>query len=144
MLYCVCVRAVFFFHSTKRAGAVNDGRWHHVCFTWESTVGSYNIYVDGSQKTAGSGFKRGHVIRGGGALILGQEQDSVGGIFQASQSFVGMMSQVNLWNRVLTAQEISHMSKSCRSEGGNVLKWSDVKHGIRGAVQVIEPSPCSP
>ena len=141
--YCVCVRAFFFFHS-KRAGAVNDGRWHHVCFTWESTAGSYNIYVDGSQKTAGSGLKKGHVIRGGGALILGQEQDSVGGGFDASQSFVGMMSQVNLWNRVLTAQEISHMSQSCRSEEGNVLKWSDFKHGIRGAVQIIEPSPCSP
>ena len=138
------MQSYFLYFISPSAGAVNDGRWHHVCFTWENTAGSWNIYVDGSQKATGIGIKIGHVIRGGGALMLGQEQDSFQGGFDASQSFVGMMSQVNLWNRVLSAQEISHMSKSCRSEEGNVLKWSDIKHGIHGAVQVIEPSPCSP
>ena len=100
--------------------------------------------MDGSQKAAGTGLKKGHVIRSGGTLVLGQEQDSLIGGFDASRSFVGMMSHVNLWNRVLSAQEISEMAQLCRSGEGNVLKWSDFKPGIRGAVQVIEPSPCSP
>ena len=101
--------------------------------------------MDSSQKAAGTGLKTGHVIRAGGALLLGQEQDSLMGDLDAAQSFFGMMSQVNLWNRVMIAQEISEMSlESCRSGEGDVLKWSDFKPGIRGAVQVIEPSPCSP
>ena len=84
------------------------------------------------------------MIRGGGVLMLGQEQDSVGGHLQRKQSFVGMMSQVNLWSRVLSGREIVKMSHSCRMGEGNVLKWSNFKYGIHGRVKVIEPSPCGP
>ena len=84
------------------------------------------------------------MIRAGGTLVLGQDQDSLGGSFDASQSFVGLMSDVNVWDHVLTARKISRLSKSCPSGDGNVLKWSDFKSGARGAVAVIQPSSCEP
>ena len=40
-------------------------------------------------------------MRGAGSLVSGQEQDSEGGGFSEPQSFVGEMTGVNIWNRVM-------------------------------------------
>ena len=82
----------------------------------------------------------GLVIRGGGVLILGQDQDSVGGGFQTSDSFIGEMTGVNIWDHVITDQEITRMSKSCLTGVGNVFQWSDFKAHLEGSVQIIKPS----
>jgi len=80
------------------------------------------------------------VIRGAGSLVLGQEQGSVGGRFSASQSFVGEMTGVNIWNRVIDHLEIASMSKSCRSGEGNDYRWSDFKPHIIGGVHLVSLS----
>ena len=80
------------------------------------------------------------MIRGAGSLILGQEQDHVGSGFYARQSFVGGMTGVNIWDRVLDHQEIVRMSKSCLAGEGNVYKWSDFKPHIMGGVQLVSRS----
>ena len=85
-------------------------------------------------------FPLGHVIPGAGSLVLGQEQDSEGGGFDKSQSFVGEMTGVNIWNRVIDHHEIASLSKSCRSGEGNVYKWSDFKPHIIGGVHLISLS----
>lgn len=82
----------------------------------------------------------GYVIRGAGSLVLGQDQDSVAGGFSASQSFVGEMTGVNVWNRVMDHHEITSLSKSCRSGEGNVYKWSDFKPHIIGGVHLVSLS----
>lgn len=82
----------------------------------------------------------GHVIRGGGALVLGQEQDSVGGSFQSFQSFIGEMTGVNIWNHVILDQEIARMSQSCLTGVGNVFQWHDFKAHVKGSVKIIKPS----
>ena len=80
------------------------------------------------------------VIRGGGVLILGQDQDSVGGGFQTSDSFIGEMTDVNIWDYVITDQEITRMSRSCLTGVGNVYQWRDFKAHLKGSVQIIKPS----
>ncbi|KAL9979429.1 hypothetical protein ACROYT_G017100 [Oculina patagonica] len=117
-----------------------DGRWHHICATWENTAGSWKLYKDGVVADLGQGLKKGHVIRGAGSLVLGQEQDSVAGGFSASQSFVGEMTGVNIWNRVIDHLGIASMSKSCLAGEGNVYKWSDFKSHTIGGVYLISPS----
>ena len=75
--------------------------------------------------------------------MLGQEQDSVGGDFDSSQSFQGMLSNVNLWNQVLTDSQIEHMSKSCLSDEASdrkVYKWLDFVR--EGEATLVKPSPC--
>ena len=79
----------------------------------------------------------GYVISGGGSLVLGQDQDSVGGGFESRQSFIGEMTGVNIWSCVLGDQEIAALSKSCLTGEGNVFKWSDFKNHTRGGVQLI-------
>ena len=88
-------------------------------------------------------FQRGHTITKGGTLVLGQDQDSVGGGFEASESFQGMLSYVNVWDRVLCTSQIKEMSQSClpdeRNEG-NVYKWIDFLR--QGGPKLVKPSPC--
>ena len=76
-------------------------------------------------------------------MVLGQDQDSVGGGFEASESFQGMLSYVNVWDRVLGTSKIKEMSQSCLpDEGneGNVYKWADFLR--QGGADLVEPSPC--
>ena len=80
------------------------------------------------------------MIRGGGALVLGQEQDSEGGSFNANQSFMGEMTGVNIWDHAIKDQEIMRMSKSCLTGEGNVFQWRDFKAHVKGSVKIIDPS----
>ncbi|KXJ15390.1 Neuronal pentraxin-2 [Exaiptasia diaphana] len=118
---------------------VTDGHWHHICATWDNSAGQAVLYIDGVRRAQGS-LEKGNVTKSGGSLIIGQEQDKVGGGFDISQSFVGELTEINIWNRVLGPKEISAMSKNREiAASGNVLTWSDVISGTKhGQVQIID------
>ncbi|XP_066019962.1 neuronal pentraxin-1-like isoform X2 [Pocillopora verrucosa] len=120
--------------------SANDGKWHHICLTWEKTTGSWKLFQDGSVAARGKSLQTGHMIRANGSLVLGQEQDSKGGKFEAHQSFIGEMTGVNIWDHVIKDQEIARMSKSCLTGVGNVFQWREFKAHIKGSVKIIEPS----
>ncbi|KAL9959490.1 hypothetical protein ACROYT_G032817 [Oculina patagonica] len=124
--------------------AVNDNQWYHICVTWENVAGSWNFYIDGDNSENGKDMEAGHVIGNNGIFILGQDQDNYGGSFQQHQSFIGQMYGVNMWNRVLTADEISHMSGNCSYGVGNYLRWSDFVTGLHGNVYKTSPASCLP
>lgn len=125
--------------------SANDDQWHHICVTWENTAGSWNFYIDGELKESGDGFKTNLEIESGGILILGQDQDELGGGFDQDQSFFGEMFGVNLWSSVLTEEEIKSMSEGCFYPlEGDYLKWSDLKSAqVHGDVRIESPSKCS-
>lgn len=61
-----------------------------------------------------------------GIFILGQEQDEVGRNFSSGESFYGSISQLNVWNTVLSEVEIAEMSRyRCVQTIGNELAWPD-------------------
>ena len=62
--------------------------------TWQSIDGGWDCYINGFLYTSGSGLQAGSFIRGGGSLIVGQEQDSFAGSFVRSEAFIGELSQV--------------------------------------------------
>ena len=128
-----------FFLDRQSTVSANDGQWHHICATWENTAGRAVIYKDGVQ-SAQSTINKGHVIKGGGTLIIGQEQDSVGGTFDATQCYIGDLTGINMWNRVLGLNEITAMSRDCGIvQPGNVLTWNDVISGTKyGQAQIIK------
>ena len=120
-----------------------DGQWHHICCAWENSEGAVKMYEDGA--VSGQGIvSKGHTIVSNGSLVLGQEQDKVGGGFDSSQAYYGDLSEVNMWNKVLSDDEISRMANECYSGEGNVFKWSDFKSGVKGDAKVVEPSSCKP
>ena len=71
-------------------------------------------------------------LPGGGNLALFQYVDQV---YYASE--------VNLWSRVLYADEIAESSKKCVGSIGNVKNWFDFFPGFSSAKSTIEsPSQC--
>lgn len=131
---------------TRRVhGSANDGRWHHICFTWRSHDGAVRFYKDGRLRTHDlNGLKKGYTIKGGGSLVLGQEQDSPGGRFASYQSFQGYLTDVNVWSYVLSSTKIRKLSKSCLAGNGNVYKWNDFIYGVKGKTAIVMPLPCYP
>ncbi|KAK6476063.1 neuronal pentraxin-2-like [Huso huso] len=105
--------------------SVSDGRWHHICITWTTRDGLWEAYQDGEKLGSGENLAPWHPIKPGGVIILGQEQDTVGGRFDATQAFVGEMTQFNIWDRVLKAQDIMSMANCSSNMPGNVIPWVD-------------------
>ncbi|MBZ3871168.1 Sushi, von Willebrand factor type A, EGF and pentraxin domain-containing protein 1 [Sciurus carolinensis] len=118
--------------------SVNDGSWHHIAITWTSAGGAWKVYIDGKLSDSGTGLSVGTAIPGGGALVLGQEQDIKGEGFSPAESFVGSISQLNLWDYVLSPQQVKSLANSCPEElsRGNVLAWPDFLSGIVGKVKI--------
>ena len=123
----------------------DDGVWHHICVSWERSLGSWKLYKDGEIKQQGTDFKKGFTVREGGSLVLGQEQDSVGGGFDADKSFKGMLSNVNVWDHKLTDAQVKEMSTSCLLDewnAGNVYGWRSFLH--KAQARLVTESPCKP
>ena len=59
------------------------------------------------------------------------------GDYDAKQSFVGEISDVNLWDTVLPASTIQDINTGKRVTRGNVFDWECLDLKITGDVQVI-------
>ena len=119
----------------------NDGQWHHVAVTWESAQGSWVAYLDGlniRSSTSTTSFQRGEVITGNGYLILGQEQDTLGGGFNTEENFIGDISQMNVFDYVLSANDVYNLVYSCDYVKGNVAAWDDFRELLFGEYHVTD------
>uniref|UniRef100_A0A3B4TYC1 Neuronal pentraxin-1-like n=1 Tax=Seriola dumerili TaxID=41447 RepID=A0A3B4TYC1_SERDU len=114
--------------------SVSDGKWHHVCVTWSTRDGQWEAYQDGVQRGSGINLSPWHPIKPGGVFILGQEQDTLGGRFDATQSFVGEMSDVHMWSHVLSASDIYNLASCSSHLRGDVIAWSDTEVELHGGV----------
>ena len=109
-----------------------------MCITWTNIEGKLNFYIDGALKRAKTGFKSGAVIKGGGVVVIGQDQDSLGGSFDVLQSFAGLLSHVNVWNFVLRTFALVDMATGFGTEAGNTIAWKDlVRSQAYGRVKVV-------
>lgn len=103
--------------------AVNDGLWHHLALTWRSSDGQTLLYKDGLPVYTAT-LAAGLSLTSGGALVLGQDQDSIGGTFQASQAFRGQLDETRVYARVLTPTEIVQLANfQSPSASGLRLYW---------------------
>jgi hypothetical protein len=97
---------------------LNDGAWHHLAVTWTSVGGAVRVYKDGVLAFSNSvPVQAGTSITAGGALVLGQEQDAVGGGYELSQAFLGNLDEVALYPTALTAAQVSAHRQAGLSSG---------------------------
>lgn len=76
-------------------------------------------------------------MKGGGMLVLGQEQDRVGGGFSASESLIGHLTQVDFWDYNLGSDEINSLATLCGLHHiGNLINWGQFYFGIHGRIRV--------
>ena len=76
----------------------------------------------------------GNLINGGGVIVLGQQQDSLGGSFGPA-SFMGTLSGVNLWNQKLSRMQIVQQYRGTLTLEP-VLPWKDFI--LNGEMQGVE------
>ena len=132
------------FFSRKIYGApLNDGNWHSLCVTWASVGGNWSAYVDGKTnvRRQGNSFRDDHVVKfNGEQMVLGQKIQ--GGAFQESCAFAGNISRVNMWDYVLSKDDVHTVATNCSIIAGNILKWRHFRNGLQGRVVLSEKSQC--
>ncbi|NWR46740.1 CBX6 protein, partial [Regulus satrapa] len=104
---------------------LKDKAWHHICVAWTTRDGKWSAYQDGEQRAAGENLASWHSIRPQGIIILGQEQDTLGGRFDATQAFVGELAQFGVWDHMLAPAEILGLANCTSRLQGNVIQWDD-------------------
>jgi hypothetical protein len=104
--------------------SANDGYWHHIALTWQSSDGQLRFYKDGVEVFTDT-VAQGRQLISGGAFVVGQEQDALGGGFDPGQAFAGLIDEVMLWNVVRTGEQIQNDMKGelTGNESGLVLYW---------------------
>lgn len=60
------------------------------------------------------------------------QKDIVGGRFDATQAFVGELSQFNMWDRVLRPVDIMGLANCSAYMPGNVVPWVDANVEVFG------------
>ncbi|XP_011881276.1 PREDICTED: uncharacterized protein LOC105569427 [Vollenhovia emeryi] len=86
-------------------------KWYHSCQSWNGRTGEWQIWIN--DERVGRGFNNrlvGHVIKGGGIAISGQQQRQLGGGFlegedapPGSGGYLGELTMVQLYDVALTA-----------------------------------------
>ncbi|MCK5733233.1 MAG: hypothetical protein KAI38_03545, partial [Candidatus Latescibacteria bacterium] len=122
--------------------SANDGGWHHLAFSWRSSDGQVKLYKDGQLEHTSTDVATGASIPGGGVCILGQEQDALGGGFQAFQAFRGQMDEVRIWNTVRSAEQIQGaMSGPLSGDEEGLLGYWPLDEGVGAVVADLTESP---
>lgn len=114
--------------------------------TWDNTNGQTQLYIDGILKHSKTGLQTGVIIPGNGLFVLGNDQDSYGGKFVLKDAFVGSISRVNIWDKVLPANTIKDLLRSCGNEVGTAVAWRDIRPPVasyNGQATFKEPSICT-
>ncbi|CAB1446359.1 unnamed protein product [Pleuronectes platessa] len=111
--------------TTVKYGGIdyNPNMWHSICTTWDSKSGLVQMWFDGIPSMRKS-ISSGSSIKGTMMITLGQEQDSHGGGFDIKQSFVGMMSDVHMWDYILSSCQIQKYMDDRQLTPGNVINWN--------------------
>uniref|UniRef100_A0A8C6V215 Pentraxin family member n=1 Tax=Neogobius melanostomus TaxID=47308 RepID=A0A8C6V215_9GOBI len=82
-------------------------RWQSVCSTWDAASGLVQLWLDG--KPSSMKFITNTNITGPMIIVLGQVQyETHGGGFVTEDSFMGMISDIHMWDHVLPPCHIEY------------------------------------
>ncbi|XP_056408528.1 serum amyloid P-component-like [Hyla sarda] len=118
----------------------NFREWTSICATWNSSV--WVVWIDGKKHNIDR--KTNMKISADPIIIIGQEQDSYGGGFETSQSFVGEIADINMWDKALTDNNIIDYFAD-NEISGNVINWNALRYNLTGNVNTllyVDPYPC--
>ncbi|KAG7212707.1 hypothetical protein KM043_012978 [Ampulex compressa] len=127
-------------------------KWYHSCQSWNGNTGEWQIWVN--DERVGRGFNNrlvGHVIKGGGIAISGQEQRQLGGGFlegedapPGSGGYLGELTMLQLYGSALTVGKAHkdhkhHHAHHYEHDTGNNIPRSTTRPQVTGP-----PLPQSP
>ncbi|CAL1599267.1 unnamed protein product [Knipowitschia caucasica] len=108
-----------------------------LCLTWQSGSGLAAFWFQG-RRSAYQVYKPGHTIRPNGSVLLGQDPDKHLGGLEAEQSFVGELTDLNMWDYVLSKSMIQgwHNGEAWIPKG-NIFDWASIRYELSGNVMVV-------
>lgn len=80
--------------------AINDGNWHHIAATLDTTTGAMRLYVDGTLQASDTG------PAGARTAPAKMRLGSIGGV---TGFFNGSMDEVRLYNKILDPAELARL-----------------------------------
>lgn len=113
---------------------MDNPTWHFISTTWSGLNDVLKTYVDGEQQRDYSVLGNPVLsISGGGRLGL-----------RSKASIPIRFTSFNMWNRVLSDEEIKDQAKSCNGAIGNVKEWYDVWSVVQSqSSYYTKPTTCS-
>ena len=123
--------------------------WSHYCDTWDLSSAMRRIYKNG-EEVANKATAAGRKLNTVGVLVLGQEQDSYAGSFDANQAFSGDLYNMVLLDKKLSSEEVSKLYNKGRCgeldldlQENVALYWQDFLYAQRNGDVVVERGTCS-
>ena len=107
------------------SSAHENNKWYHVAVVRQAASNTLQIFEDGN--LLGDGLLTSSApLYITGAVVLGQEQDTVGGGFSSSQALEGQLDEVRVWKTARSPSEIGdHFQKTLgATEEGLVDAWN--------------------
>lgn len=108
------------------------GGTQHVCVSWESSTGIVSFWFNGNPWPR-KGLQKGYTVGVPASILLGQDQDSFGGGFDAKQSFVGEISSVYMWDTGISGGEVVSAMYDTPVQTP-IFGWKDFPYKIVGEV----------
>ncbi|NXB23855.1 MPTX protein, partial [Rhagologus leucostigma] len=104
----------------------------HVCVSWESSTGIAEFWLNGKPWPR-KGLQRGYTVGVPASILLGQDQDTFGGGFDAQQSFMGEISSVYMWDTGISASGVRAAMYN-NPEKTPLFGWRNFPYKIVGEV----------
>uniref|UniRef100_A0A3B4A9Z3 Pentraxin family member n=1 Tax=Periophthalmus magnuspinnatus TaxID=409849 RepID=A0A3B4A9Z3_9GOBI len=130
-------------HGPYHEAFEHDSSWHSVCVSWSQNGGHWAIFANGTSVSKGDGLHSSNRTGPDGLFVIGQEQDTFGGSFKKHESFSGSITELHVWDRELTRDEILNMENQCSPLlSGLVFKWSEEALEIESTVTKLKDRIC--
>ncbi len=104
--------------SIKSNTAINDNRWHHVTAVRSRSTGAIQVFVDGKLEASGTGGKQ---------SLSAPTGLTIGKVRTGRENFTGYLTDVRIYQRTLSADEIATLQRSpgkkTANEAGLVGWW---------------------
>lgn len=114
-LWCGSTNYVHLYNNTRNVSASNnistiDGKWHHICATYNTLDNAVNVYVDGIKGTT-SYYPSGETYASSWSNSVAIGRDFNNSIASSHYYFQGSMNDVRIYDHCLSAKEIKEISK---------------------------------
>lgn len=106
-------------NATSSQWKIEKEKWQFITFTYDSNIGQCVLYIDGMQKGDPQGC-------GYNTINWNSADFYVGMSYEATRDFHGDISELRVWNRVLTSEEIhakNHFYRVDPESEGLVAYW---------------------
>ena len=114
-LWCGSTNYVHLYNNTRNVSASNnistiDGKWHHICATYNTLDNAVNVYVDGIKGTT-SYYPSGETYASSWSNSVAVGRDFNNSIASSHYYFQGSMNDVRIYDHCLSAKEVKEISK---------------------------------